>query len=562
MLEELQIKDLAIIDDENVRFGWGLNVITGQTGAGKSIILQALALILGVKPKKNLIREGAKQSEVLALFSLEKLSLEERSALPEIVRDEDQLVVARTISVAGSSRVYINGKISTLGMLRNVVEPLIDLCGQSEFIRLYDPHYQMRLLDQFGARTDESYGALLNEYAVNYKKWREARMRLERSSLSLLQRQHRLQEVETLIRDVGNTRLGEGVRAELEERIKKLANGEQILSLSSEVVQAIEAEGGLLGRLHDVSGVIKRLGLVDSGFLALQERFFDIWGDLSGFFSDFERYFQGFSFDEEKLESARAELGRLAFLERKYATVEDDLKALYEQALLDREDLLKSAGQSGFQKELDECAEHLSRVASTLSAERRRMGELFAERVQNDLQELNMRHASLKVDFVPVSWGAYGAEEGEFLFSSNLGYAPKALRSIASGGELSRITLVMKNILSSQNGVSVMVFDEVDVGISGEVARSVGRKLKLLGTNSQVICITHLPQVASLADTHIYVEKSDGALTKTIVRNLSNEERVEELARMLAGYQVTESARESARDLMFCRDMGSKAEGG
>jgi DNA repair protein RecN (Recombination protein N) len=550
MLEELQIKNLAIIDEQSVPFGPGFNVITGQTGAGKSIILQALSIILGGKPKTHAVREGTTHAEVHALFSLESLPEGERRLLPEIIRDESQLVVARSIPRSGSGRVYLNGKLSTIGMLRTVVEPLVDLCGQSEFVRLYDPHYQMRLLDQFGSRVDATFGALLERYDTSYKQWREVRMRIDRATASSLHRQQRFDEVNALIRDVGGTRLGEGVRAGLEDEIKRVANGEQLLTLSSYIIQGVEGEEGVLARFSEIGQELRRLVSLDDGAKPLYEQYMSVWREFSEFHSDFEKYSRTVTVDEEALEKARAELARLAFLERKYRCAEGDLKNLYESALQECADLEGGDDGGALKLELKEIEGVLSNVALELRAARQRIGKSFSELVQNELADLNMKHASLKLSQTPKEWGAYGADEGEFLFSGNRGYAPKHLRSIASGGELSRITLVMKNILSSRHGVSIMVFDEVDVGISGEVARSVGHKLKSLGADSQVICITHLPQVASLADTHLYVEKSEGPLTTSAVRILEEKERVEELARMIAGYQVTESARESARELM------------
>lgn len=550
MLEELQIKNLAIIHEQSVAFGPGFNVITGQTGAGKSIILQALSIILGGKPKTHAVREGASHAEVHALFSLDSLPEEERKQLPEIIREESQLVVARSIPRSGSGRVYLNGKLSTIGMLRTVVEPLVDLCGQSEFVRLYDPHYQMRLLDQFGSRVDPAFGALLERYDATYRQWREVKMRIDRATASSLQRHQRLDEVNALIRDVGTTRLGEGIRAGLEDEIKRLANGEQLLTLSSYIMQGVEGEEGVLARFSEIGQELRRLVQLDDGARPLHEQYMTVWREFSEFHADFEKYSRTVTVDEEALEKARAELARLAFLERKYRCAEGDLKNLYENALQECADLEGGDDGGALKKELKAIEGALSDVAIELRGARQRVGKTFSELVQSELADLNMKHASLKLSLTPKEWGAYGADEGEFLFSGNRGYAPKHLRSIASGGELSRITLVMKNILSSRHGVSIMVFDEVDTGISGEVARSVGHKLKSLGSNSQVICITHLPQVASLADTHVYVEKSEGPLTTSSVRILDEDERVEELARMIAGYQVTESARESARELM------------
>ena len=509
-----------------------------------------MSIILGGKPKVHAVREGASHAEVHALFSLEALPNEERRLLPEIIRDESQLVVARSIPRSGSGRVYLNGKLSTIGMLRTVVEPMVDLCGQSEFVRLYDPHYQMRLLDQFALRVEPTFGALFNRYDVVYKRWREVKMRIDRATASSLQRHQRRDEVNALVSDVGTTKLGEGVRAGLEDEIKKLANGEQLVTLSSYILQGVEGEDGLLARFSEIGQELRRLVPLDDGTKPLYDQYISVWREFSEFHSDFERYSRTVAVDEEALEKARAELARLAFLERKYRCVEGELKALYEGSLQESADLEGADDGGALKRELQLTEVELSSLASGLREARQRIGKSFSAMVQNELADLNMKHASLKLSLNPKEWGPYGADEGEFLFSGNRGYAPKHLRSIASGGELSRITLVMKNILSSRHGVSIMVFDEVDVGISGEVARSVGHKLRSLGVNSQVICITHLPQVASLADTHLYVEKNEGPLTTSSVRVLGEEERVEELARMMAGYQVTESARESARELM------------
>jgi DNA repair protein RecN (Recombination protein N) len=550
MLEELQISNLAIIDQQSVHFGAGLNVITGQTGAGKSILLQALSLILGAKPKAHTIRDGSQAAEVNALFSLDQFPLHEREHLPEQIRGDDQLVVSRTIPRSGSGRVYLNGKVSSLGMLRTVVEPLVDLCGQSEFVRLYEPVYQMRLLDYFGERTEKGYAELRASYGPLYHAWRNLLVRVERAQASTHEVAQRRDELQHIIADFEGVELGEGARAKLEEEIRRLSNAEQLIELTSFLSHSLENEEGILAQLALIGQEFRRLIVLDELARPFHERYLEVWRELSELHTDFDRYAQMIIVDEEALEGVRVRLARLAFLERKYRLAEGDLKKFYERSLQELSDLHQIDDAQGLRKELADAEANLQECSNRLTEARRKVGLKFSTLVAKELGDLNMKHASLQLALHSKGWGTQGADEGEFLFSSNKGYAPKQLRSIASGGELSRITLVMKKILSSQHGVSVMVFDEVDSGISGEVARSVGHKLQTLGRTSQILCITHLPQVASLADTHIYVEKKEGATTTSIVRTLEHVERVEELARMMAGYHVTEATRESARELL------------
>lgn len=545
MLEELQISNFAIIEEQSVSFGKGLNVITGQTGAGKSILLQALQLIMGGKVRAHSIREGAASLEVNALLSLVDLPAVVRQELPEMLQGEEQVVVSRVVHRGGSGRVYLNGKVSTLGMIKSVVENLVDLCGQTEYVKLYDPGHQLFLLDEFGGHSQ-----LIMQYQSAYERWRDITSRLSRAQVSEAESDRRRAELEQLVADFDAVEIGSGVRDRLEQEIRRLANGEALLELSSAMLGRMDSESGIMDQINHLAQDFRKMVQLDGAVEPLHNRFLEAWRELSEVHSAFEAYSQSVTVDQESLECLRENLAKLAFLERKYRARDEDLAALLENARADLKALNGTIDLGQLERELSQVEDELRRTAADLTKSRVRSGKRLSKLVASELKSLNMKHAELMLDISSQPWSGRGADAVELLFSSNRGYAPKALRKIASGGELSRITLVIKKILSSKHGVNVLVFDEVDTGISGEVARNVGLKLKALAQGSQVLCITHLPQVASLADTHLRVEKTEDDVTTSRVVALNRDERVIEIARMLAGSEITEASKESARELL------------
>lgn len=545
MLSELVIRNFAIIDEQSITFKPGLNVLSGETGAGKSIILSALEMILGGKPRAQFVRSGCDTAEVQALFSLEQLPQSARELLPDLAR-EDELVVTRTLSAAGRGKVYLNGRLATVGMLGEIVSRLVNVCGQNQHVRLLDTQYHRELLDGFAA-----HDRLLNDYRGAYREWRDLSAHLKDVEENLARNADRRAELETLVEELSAVGLRPGLRDELEGQISKLANAEQIIRGASAVTEAVEREGGPLEQLNALESELRALERLDPGLSVLSGAFFDAVAALEQFNTDLGRYVLGVELNEEQLENLRERLATLARLSRKHRCNESGLEDLFNQAQRELTMLEQAIDIDGLRERARAADGALQRKAGELSTSRRAAGKALVRSAQQELRELALIDARFAVNVESETPAADGADRVEFMISTNKGEPPRALRQVASGGELSRIMLVLKKVLRERSGVSVLVFDEVDSGVSGSVARAVGEKLRAIAEDSQVICITHLPQVASLANAHFLVEKnSSGARTVSRIRELTGEERVEEIARMLAGFKITAASRASARELL------------
>lgn len=545
MLVELQISNFAIIDHQTVTFDKGLNVISGETGAGKSIILNALELILGVRPKQHSVREGADALEIQALFDLTTLDERSRNELPDIARGEE-LAIVRSISQSGKGRVYINGKLATVALLEEFSSKLINICGQSHHVRLLDPRFHLQLVDEFAGN-----GELLRSYQERFTQWRQSEDLLENFERRLRESEARRGGLEELVAELEGAELRAGLREELESKVKKLSNAERLIQGVSRIVDSFTDEAGIFSSMTSVGAELSDLSKFDDSLKKTGELFHSAFTELKEFHGDLQSYLRSMELDEEELEQLREKLAEVARLERKYRTNSEGLLELLESSKNELSQLGDAINIEQLRKRVEAEYQQVLELGTTLSSSRKGAGEQLGLQVKGELRELNMKDVSLSLALASCSPTSMGLDKGELLLSSNKGQAMKPLRQIASGGELSRITLVLKKILRDRSGVNVLVFDEVDTGVSGQVARAVGIKLKELAKDSQVICITHLPQVASLADQHLRVEKRvEDERTRSVVTKLSADQRVEEVARMLAGYKITEAARESARELL------------
>ena len=583
MLSELQILNFAIIEEQTISFIEGLNVITGETGAGKSIILNAIELILGGRAKANLIRKGADFLEVNAVFDLSRIDRKIFSEMPDIVQG-DELLISRNISQSGKSKIYINGKISTLSFLEEITSKIINICGQSNQVRLLDPQYHLSLLDDFADLLQD-----VNTYKVAH----EAYKLLENQLNSAEQRNERNAEIyESLqftYKELSSLNLKLNIRADLESEIKRLANSEKLIEKIDLIVNTITGDDSVILLLNKISQDILEISKLDKSLSSDVNTFKDSVDLINEVATNLVRYSTNIELDESKLEQLREQLAEIARLERKYKTDDAGLLKILDKIDKELQNISDPKSLEKLKVESLEAQISLFEISYQLSNKRKKAGIELSKKVQEELAELNMPYAylslslqgklsvyeeigkliiskkssnkenietiinQLKEQLQNIIFYSSGIDKGEFLFSSNKGETEKPLRQIASGGELSRIMLILKKILRDRSGVNVLVFDEVDTGVSGSVARAVGQKLKSLADMSQVICITHLPQVASFADAHILVEKVVGERTNSEVKILNEEERVYEIARMIAGYKVTEASKESARELLNLR---------
>jgi len=549
MLSELTINNFAIIERQSISLHPNFNVISGETGAGKSIILHALEFILGGKGSTSLIRSGMEQMEVQALFDLTQIPEAIRAELPEIVGEGDELVVSRTQPREGRGKVLINGRLGTVSLLEDIVRKLVNICSQHHQTKLLDPRYHLELLDGFGGSE-----SLCERFHQAHEKWTAARNRLFEIQEAQANGARRREELEILLDELqALPQLKPGRRKDLDNEIKRIGNFERLNHTGQHALELLSGDDGLGVKLRELSGVLSDLARWDPATSSIVSSFEVARDALTQSELAIGRYVHTIDADTSTLEQLREELSELARLERKYKT--DDV-GLCERRDRAKEELSQLTGQEGIKSlehEVSSCLVEVKRLGEELRKLRKRAAKALTSSVSEALAELNMVDARLEVRFTECEPTPRGLDKVDFLMSTNKGEAPAQLSQIASGGELSRVMLVLKKILREQSGVNVLIFDEVDTGISGGVARSVGRMLKDIASQSQVVCITHLPQVASLSDKHFLVEKEVGERAVTVIKALSEAEKVDEVARMLAGFTITEASRASARELIESR---------
>jgi|694.fasta_scaffold29511_6 DNA repair protein RecN (Recombination protein N) len=546
MLTELTITNFAIIERQSLSFHSGFNVISGETGAGKSILLHALEFILGGKGSPSLIRTGADQLEVQALFDLTVIPESVRAELPEIVGSDEELVVSRSLPREGRGKVLINGRLGTVSLLEEIVRKIVNICSQHHQTKLLDSRFHLELLDGFCG-----CGALAEKMREAHRAWSERRAELLRLKESHAKGAERREELEAVLEEISAIPgLKAGRRVELEREVKRIGNAEKLISVGQRALELMSGEEGLTLGVKELSACIQELVRLDPGAASIQADFENAREALTKSEISVSRFVNALDLDAESLEALREELSDLARLERKHKTDDAGLVALRDRCQHELSTLAGGEGLKQLEQEVARLLDQAMRVGLELRKVRSAGAKQLCKAVGSDLAELNMRDASLEVRFTESEPSAVGIDKVDFLISTNKGQPHAALAAVASGGELSRVMLVLKKILRERSGVNVLIFDEVDTGISGGVARSVGQMLKEISSRSQVVCITHLPQVASLSDRHFLVNKEVGDRAITVVRQLSEDEKVDEIARMLAGYTITDASRASARELI------------
>lgn len=559
MLSHLHIRDFAIIESVELDLRRGLTVLTGETGAGKSILVDALQLAIGGRAGAEAIRHGADRAEITATFEMTGAPAGLRDWLDEqSIEVDDELVVRRVISRDGKSRAYLNGQTVAVQLLRQAGEWLADIHGQHEFQSLMRGHAQRELLDTFAGATnlvdrvgdlhreriklDQSLGDLLNA-----ARDRDARLELLR---------HQLGEWESLA-------LKDGELPSLMEERHRLTHGAKLADaarLALEFIDANESSNAhaLAARaLNQVRQVSHLDAALAETLPALEEsviRLRDVAGDLT-------RYLDKLEADPNRQELVEQRLATIESLARKHRVAPEALATVFSEMHTELERLEKLEQHSGsLTTERDRIVTEWHKVAEQLGKLRRKAAAELATDISQRMQGLGMVGGEFRIALNPQSSSeltqAHGAESVEFQVSANAGQPPRALAKVASGGELSRLSLAVQVALAARmtndsNSAACMVFDEVDSGVGGAVAEIVGRELAALARSAQVLCVTHLPQVAALGTQHLQVRKqSDGKQTHTGIRDLQGDERIEEIARMLGGVTITETAREHAAEML------------
>jgi DNA repair protein RecN (Recombination protein N) len=564
VLRELRIKNLAIFDAVTIPFAPGLNVLTGETGAGKSIMIDALTLLLGERAQPaETIRTGAENATLEAVFALPK-----KSPVPALLEahgfapDEGGLIVRRELVRSGRGRVFLNDSNATLAVAEKLGELLLEVHGQHEAQALLRPSRHLDLLDAFGGLF-----ILRDKLSQRWEEWRSTSDELTGLMLTGRDKSERLDRYRSEVAEIDAARLRPGEEDELRDERKRLQNAERLAEGATVAYQNLyDDPAASATRLGQAIGSLRELAKVDPSLQATVEALDVAAVQLDEAVRGLRTYRDGIVFDPPRLDEIERRLDEIGRLKRRYGDSVEAVLAARQQMAADVEKLSQGDEQG---RQLAERLEKLKAELATRAADLSSRREQAAARLENlvtaELSELGIDKAVFKVRFTreaagegelgvgPESWRLTwrGADQVEFLFSPNPGEDPRPLARIASGGELSRTMLALKVILAATDSVPILVFDEVDAGIGGKTADTVGRKLRQVSRTRQVLCITHLPQIACYADHHLHTSKTvDGERTATAVSVLGKEERVREIARMLGGESVTDTSLQHALELI------------
>lgn len=543
MLKELRIKNLAIIDDLTVRFAKGLNVLTGETGAGKSIVVDALGLSLGDRAQSDLVMSGESEAVVQAYFDLDNFD-----DLQDLGIDaSDGLLLKRVISSGGKSRAYINDSMVTLQTLSSVGKSLVDILSQHEHQSLLTQETQRTLLDSYGKVLPEKEPVEKLYYQVHALEIRHAELR-DKSR----ERAQRLDLLRFQLNEIESASLKPGEKEALEDERKILANMNKLTELTETAYSALyESEGSCSERLSKVVSMLREMSAIDGSIseaLQLVEAAMPLVEDAS---ISLGRYRDRFDFEAGRLEHIEDRLDLIKKLEKKYGQGIDAIMMHMDRVRAELQEI-ESADENlaSVEAELKIREEELLKAASALSEKRRKTAQKIEKLITSTLRELAFGKAAFSIEMKTGAVGPSGMDKIEFIFSANPGEPMKPLSKIISGGELSRVMLALKSILADVDDVPVLIFDEVDAGIGGKTAESVAKKLALISAGRQLLCITHLPQIASRGDFHLKIEKKEtGNKVHVEVKELDGKERQDEIARMLSG-TITEISRRHAEELL------------
>lgn len=553
MLEHLHIRNVALIKESEISFGDGLNILTGETGAGKSMIIDSLQFALGGRAGKDFLRHGEKQAAVEALFSVQSQALTEKLAENGIAPEEDgTLLITRTLSEAGKSVCRINGSTVTVGMLKEIAEDMIDIYGQHEHQSLLNPVKHIRLLDRF-------CGAGFGEAMEEYKNSRQRLKDLEKQLAILIgdesQREQRMDMLLFQKEEIEAAELREGEEDALLEQKKRLSSMERLIRLTGESVTLLydgdDRAPSACDQLGDALAKLQEAAEYDAALSPLADALADGYAAVEDCARELKREAEEQEADPEELERIEERLQLFYKLKRKYGGSIEAVLEFYEKAVQELE-FLSNSSEKAAELSAKKAAEEkrLSALAETLTARRRATAEQVEEQIETALHDMEMKHARFHIQIEEkADWGADGKDKVEFLISANAGEPLKPLAKIASGGEMSRVMLALKTVLVDADEIGTFIFDEIDTGVSGRTARRVGEKMRFLGGKRQLLCITHLPQIAAMADNHFLIEKeSDAGETVTRVTALDEEGAVREVARLMN--DVTETTLAAARELL------------
>lgn len=548
MLELLHIENIAIIEAADIEFAPGFNALTGETGAGKSIVIDSLSAVLGQRTSRELIRTGAEKAFVSAAFSGMAPELtDELGIQPEA---DGTLLLQREIQTDGKNVCRVNGRPVTVGQLRALGARLLNIHGQHDGQQLLDEEQHIVYLDSFG-RVE----SLAITYAEKYKNFTDIRRQIGALQMDEAEKARRVDTLQYQIEELRRAKLTPGEEEELTARRGMLRNAEKFLDAVAGADYALNGDdsgGGALSALRQAQDALSGVRHLDDAFGQLYERLGEAYSEVYDIAATVEDKRGELDVSPGELDRVESRMDLLYRLKKKYgATVEDmlDYQARCEAELAQIEDAGDTLAR--LEQALSKAEKEARQAAQALSDARKAAAERLTAQILTELQQLDMGKIRFAVDFAEKPLDSDGMDTVRFLMSANVGEELRPIHKIASGGELARIMLAMKNVLSEQDHVGTMVFDEVDTGVSGRAAQKVAEKMARISRRKQVLCVTHLPQLAAMADTHFSVEKGErGGRTYTEVRRLDREQRRRELARLTGGSHVSQTMLDGAEELL------------
>lgn len=550
MLQSLHVHNFALLEDAHADFTAGFNVFTGETGAGKSILIDAFGIVLGGRTNADYVRSATDGLWVQAVFDITGEHELQALLTEHGLEAEDDLFLKRQISAAGKSRAFINGVQVPLNVLKTIGTHLVDIHGQHENQALLKPEAAMLLTDAFGgsglqvARAE--YDKLYAVYVAAEKKLRQ--LEEENAQQDLL-----IDRYAWEIKEITQANLQPGEEEGLEEEARLLQNSERIMQAVNTSYQQLDAEEAVLSRLAKVRDALQYAARYDARLAPLAECADSAWISLDDCRTELSEYMAGSDFNGDRAAEVQQRLDTIYRLQKKYGGSTQAVLAYLaatQEKLAELENIALTLEKA--QKAVAEAVVELGRAASRLTQERERSAKVLAEQITHHIRDLAMPNGELEITCLPLEkFTVNGKDELRFMFSANMGEPLAALEKVASGGELSRIALAVKTVLMGRGEVGTMVFDEIDTGVGGVTAQRMAEKIAAISSVGQVLCITHLPQIAAFADNHIHIEKQSSAgRTATVLTTLDYNGRLQELVRMTAGASASRAAFESATELL------------
>lgn len=561
VLAELSIKDFAIIDSISVSFDGGLTVLTGETGAGKSIIIDAIMLLAGGRGSTEFVRYGSKKAELEGLFHIDTETHPAFTKLKENgLEDTDGMIVLRReISAQGKSTCRINGKLVTLSILRDVGQMLIDIHSQHENQVLMEAERHLTLLDQFN---NKEIQPLYNDYLKTYQTYHELQNQLKKLTENEQELVQRIDLLQFQLQEINQAELKSSEDVSLVEERKRLVNYEKLYQALHDSYEGLYGDGkGLEWITHSMQN-LEDIKTLDSDILKLYETIESCYYALEETAHTVRHKLDALEFNPDRLNIVEERLGELSFLKKKYGHTVEEIISYSDRIKVELDQMTnRDEHIANVKVKLESLTKELLNKAGSLSVKRKEIAQELTKSVHKELAELFMGKSQFLIDFKTndpdlPSFKKSGIDQVQFLISANPGEPLRPIQKVVSGGELSRLMLALKTIFSKHQGITSVIFDEVDTGVSGRVAQAIAEKIYTVSINSQVLCISHLPQVAAMADSHLHIAKktSETGRTKTVVEELDKKEKIKEIGRMISGVKITDLTKQHANELLEMAD--------